>query len=94
MAALFLLTISIYGIAWILTKSSLFQGLRAYIARKELAYLSKLFNCIVCMSVWVSVGLLLLLDPTADFRLYHYIIAAGYAAGSTWIIASLIGDAS
>lgn len=90
---LFFLTISVYGVSWILTKSYLFRGIRNYFAKKELTYLSKLFNCIVCMSVWVSIFFLMLLDSNS-LRIYHYFMTAGYAAGSTWIIASLIGDAS
>lgn len=94
LVSLLVLTVSIYGISWILTKSYLFRGVRDYFTKKELTYLSKLFSCIVCMSVWVSIFLLMLLDFTSTLRIYHYFITAGYAAGSTWIIASLIGDAS
>lgn len=94
MVSLIIFTLSVYGIAWIFTKSYLFHSLRNYITEKELTYLAKLFSCIVCMSVWVSVALLMLLEPHTTLHFYHYVIVSGYAAGSTWIIASLIGDAS
>lgn len=94
MISLIVVTLSIYGIAWILTKSYIFSKVREYIAEKEPTYLGRLFNCIVCMSVWVSLALLMLLDLSNNLHLYHYVIFAGYAAGSSWIIASLIGDAS
>ena len=63
-------TLSVYGIAWLITQSYIFEGFRSSI--EDLAHqregklgggflqkISYLFGCIVCTSVWIGVLLAL-----------------------------------
>jgi hypothetical protein len=96
-----LYTISVYGMAWLFTKSSFFRPFRDYLIYSEQneikRHLSNLFNCIVCTSFWC--GLIVAEMVRQSFSLSgvniaSYLILGLYSIGSTWIIASLIGDAS
>ena len=67
---LIIYTLSVYGIAWLITQSHLFEGFRSSIEslseKREgkfggglLQKVGYLANCIVCTSVWVGVLLAL-----------------------------------
>lgn len=69
---------AVFGLSWIITESYLFESLRNKIEKKALAnkdskmwdLIDYLFNCIICMSLWTSLILLIysafakLIEPT------------------------------
>lgn len=111
---IFLFTISVFGISWLVTQSLAFEVFRSPLMKlniktasipfvgKFFSAVNYLFNCIVCVSVWVSL-LIMYFKDTSMFMsaalppLHSWvdvILWAGYGAGSTWIIGTYTGDAS
>jgi len=94
---LFVYTLSVYGISWIIVWGKIFENIREKLS--NITFLQELLSCIVCTSVWVSVIITMLSKYSS--MLSHTtliqnpldaIILAGYSAATTWIIASLLDD--
>jgi hypothetical protein len=93
---LLLFTISIYGLAWLITKSKLIAPIRDYLSeRSQLA--GDLLSCIVCTSVWICIAVMACSPaiPILQIRpaLGDVPILLGWTMGSTWLLARLVGDA-
>jgi len=78
--------------------SSLFAPLRDKLL--NLPILSKLFQCIVCISVWVGIFVALIAPYTVGLFEASFIrepadlfIWGGWSAATTWAIALKLGDA-
>jgi hypothetical protein len=95
---LLLYTVSVYGLAWLVTQSKLFERPRN--AVKKTPFIGDLVQCVVCTGTWIGAGLALLL-PCASlfspgFRMQtpiDLIVLLGWVMASTWGMARLLGDA-
>ena len=75
---IFIYTLSVYGIAWIITQSYIFQSVRDFtekltysdlrINRYIFEKVNYLINCIVCTSVWVGIIMAILTKTSPFFR--------------------------
>ena len=95
--SLFIYTLSVYGISWIIVWGKIFENIREKLSKYT--FLEGLLSCIVCTSVWVSVIIGLISKYTTILshnvviqNPLDAIILAGYSAATTWIIASLLDD--
>ena len=50
--------LGVYGLAWLLTYSKIFSPFRDIIFATNSSFLQNLITCIVCVSVWISGGLI------------------------------------
>ena len=95
---LVLFTGAVYGLAWLLVSSKLFERPRE--ALRGLPGVGPLSRCIVCTATWVGIGVMLLLPWTtlfsAEFRVRTAVdglLLVGWTVTSTWGLALLFGDA-
>ena len=122
LTVLLIYSLSVYGIAWTITKSRLFlfyrstiqsilvksrdrfvnnsQNLINKIVYKTLKEWNYFSNCIVCTSAWVGVLLSIFANETSILHSYITVVNmldlaiwAGFCSGTTWLIASQVGDA-
>ena len=89
---------AIYGLAWLLVKSRLFERPRTVL--EGVAFFGPLSQCIVFVGVWVGVGLMLLLPWStlfsSEFRVRSVadgLVLIGWTVASTWGLALLFDDA-
>jgi hypothetical protein len=98
LTSLTLLSFAVYGLAWTITKSSLFFDIRAKVFETfgPDSKLTKLINCIVCTSFWVSFFILFINEDTFTFNLSFtdYLTWAFYSVAFTWMVGLSTGDAS
>ena len=80
--------LGIYGLAWIFSQSKITFPLRNKIPSQT--FLEDLFNCIVCVSVWLSAGFVWFYFPAECW--YTKLLIIGTTTTTTWVIANLIGD--
>jgi hypothetical protein len=95
---LVLFTGAVYGLAWLLVKSKLFERPRRVL--EGVPFLGPLSRCIVCTGVWVGVGVMMLLPWTTllspGFRVRTVadgLVLIGWTVASTWGLAPLFDDA-
>jgi len=90
---------SVYGLAWIITKSKLFKPVRDRL--DGVKFLGDLVQCIVCTSVWVLQALLIIpcrmgssLKPSLGWAGFgDWLMLTGWIVFSSWAIGYLLGDA-
>ena len=87
-----------YGLAWLLTRSSLLKKPRELAQR--VPFLGELARCIVCMAFWIGLGLILLLPHATIFSknfVAHTpvdaLVLLGWVLASSWALGRLLGDA-
>ena len=95
---LMLFTGAVYGIAWLVTRSKLFGGLRTAIP--GVPFLGDLVECIVCTATWVGFAAMAMLPWTslfsAGFRAASaadFLFLTGWVLASSWALGRLLGDA-
>lgn len=93
-----LFTGAVYGLSWLLTRSSLLQRPRELVAR--IPFVGKLSQCIVCMAFWIGLGLILLLPQATIFSQgfvartpVDAVVLLGWVLASSWVLGRLLGDA-
>ena len=93
-----LLSGATYGLAWLLTRSSLLKAPRQRVA--HVPFVGELSRCIVCMAVWIGLGLVLLLPHTTLFSVTFVartpadvLVLLGWILASSWVLGRLLGDA-
>lgn len=60
-------TLSVYGLAWLWTESSLFAPLRRAVQRRSPPRLAEGLGCLVCSGTWIAIALFLLRRPVGAF---------------------------
>lgn len=88
---LLIYTLAVYGLAWGLSCSKVGQALRRWIPP-----LRPLLSCIACTSFWASgVVTVALWNELPDFAspVWKLIGMGLYSVATTWLIASVVGDA-
>ena len=95
---LLLFTGAVYGLAWLLTRSTLLQRPRQAVAGWW--FLGEVSRCIVCTATWIALGLLLLLPwstlLTSSFRArtpVDGLVLLGWSISASWVLGRLLGDA-
>lgn len=95
---LVLFTGSVYGLAWLITKSKIMRYGREQFGR--LPYMGEVVQCIVCTATWVGFVVMAILPGanlfSAGFRvsgLIDVFILTGWVIGASWTIGRLLGDA-
>ena len=90
--------LSIYGLAWLITRARLTEPLRKRIS--PIPFLGPLVHCIVCTGTWVAMAALLLLPWApllgSDLRIQtplDFLLAVGLCVTGLWSLARLLGDA-
>ena len=97
---LLLFSLITYGLSWLISKAELFRLPRKFLLNFPI--IGQVVHCIVCTSVWVGLAILFaapysnVLSQVAlgwppnkiDIVLY-----VGWIISSTWIMASVLGDA-
>lgn len=98
-ADLVLFTGTVYGLAWLVTKSRLLRLPREMTAR--VPFVGSLLACIVCTSAWVALALVALLPYTTLFSMsfrtrtpVDVVVLLAWTLFSTWAIGRSLGDAS
>lgn len=93
-----LFTGAVYGLSWLLTRSSLLERPRELVA--EVPFVGKLSRCVVCMAFWVGLALILLLPQATLFSKGFVartpvdgVVLLGWVLATTWALGRLLGDA-
>lgn len=91
---------AVYGIAWVITRSSLLRRARERVSGAA-PLLGELVHCVVCTSAWVCLGLVPVLPHTSllspGFRVStagDLVVLEGWTVAATWALARGLGDAS
>lgn len=94
-----LFTGTVYGLAWLVTRSRLFRAPRE--AASKIPFFGPLLACIVCTSAWVTLVLVALLPYTTLFSTMFrartpadFGVLVAWSLFSTWAIGRRLGDAS
>ena len=82
--------LGVYGLAWLLTYSKIFSPFRALMYATNISFLQNLITCIVCVSVWISGGLIWWYFPAEYW--YTKLLLIGTTVTTTWALANLLGD--
>jgi hypothetical protein len=87
---------AVYGAAWVVTRSKLFEPLRGWLDGVPL--LGHLVSCIVCTAAWVSLVLGLMLPYVTLVQIrpsapVDYALLVGWSVAVTWAVGSQLGDA-
>ena len=95
---LLLFSVSVYGLAWLVTCSKLVEPLRVRVARVPL--LGRLVRCVVCTATWIGFAIVLLLPQTtvfsAGFRartVLDVVVLVGWVVAFSWGLGRALGDA-
>lgn len=90
---------AVYGLAWLVTASKLFEPLRTRF--KAESFFGRLISCIVCTGTWIAGGLFLvsgwsgLFSPGfSTFEPVSLLVLLGWSMFVLWVVGKMTGDAS
>jgi len=93
-----LYTGSVYGLAWLVTRSRLTKPVREKLL--PVPFLGHLVHCVVCTSAWIAMGVMLTLPSSTlfspGFRVtgpVDFILLLGWTLAASWTIGLHLGDA-